>query len=94
MLARTRLRVTIGFAAVGFCITAPPILELLFAAAGILTFLVCPPTIIDLLLNHSGGISWKFFLLAAPLNALMYGAVGYAFCLLVNQRIDAPIRHT
>lgn len=93
MLARTRWRVMVGFAAVGFCVAAPPILGWMFAVGGIFTFLACLPASVDLLCFH-GDLTWKLFLIAAPLNAIVYAAVGYAFCLLDNQRIDAPMHRT
>jgi hypothetical protein len=68
-------KVVASFAFVGLLIAVPVFTSYLFAGVGLLTFVVCPASMI-LLHNPQAELGWRFFAYAGPLNAALYAAYG------------------
>jgi hypothetical protein len=78
-------KVVASFAFVGLLTAVPPLTSGLFAAAGILAFVVCPASIIALRHKPPLEIDWSFVAYAGPLNAALYAAYGRLLVYLGRQ---------
>jgi hypothetical protein len=66
-------KVVASFASVGVLV-AVPICARLVLSTGLVSFVASPVAI--LLIFKGWDLNWKFFVLAAPVNAVLYGAYG------------------